>query len=85
MVISGYECVTVAELIEHLSSLPGDAPVVFRYCSDYAALTLKEVDLHLAEDKSMVYRGGRIMGTYPEKQWEDEKPEFVTVVVFPGN
>ncbi len=83
--ISGVECMTVKELIERLQQFPEGAPIVYPYRSDYAPLSADDVRLERAEDRTLVYRTGGVRDTYPAKQWGDEKPEFVTAVVFPGN
>ena len=37
--------ITVAELIEHLKTLPQDLPVSYTCCSDYSWLELRQIDV----------------------------------------
>lgn len=82
MVIGGYECITVAELIEHLKTMPQDAPCIYRCCSDYSALRKDEVIY--TEDKFET-RNGMIHGEYKPWVRGGEPPVYVKVVSFPGN
>lgn len=78
---------TVRELIEHLGTLPADAEVIYRYHSEYAELETGDIDLHRAEDGKIEYRAEQGY-CYYRCNWRPSdwpKPEFRTVVVFPGN
>lgn len=85
MFVGGYECITIKQLIEHLQQFPDDTPCVYACCSDYAALTSDYIKLHKAENKTMVYRNNGVKDVYPYTQWGDEKPQYISVVEFPGN
>jgi uncharacterized protein (TIGR02996 family) len=48
--------ISVGELIGHLMSMPVNAPVIYRNCSDWSELQRDEVSLHKAEDKKICWR-----------------------------
>ena len=76
---------TVQELINKLEDMPRDAVVIYSCFSEYEAMRDEEPVLVTAEDKTVVLRAGRYID-YRENQWSvNEKPQFVTVVKFPGN
>jgi hypothetical protein len=87
----------VKELIAKLQTMPPDAEVIYRCCSDWAILNADSVELKTAEESKaehvtsrfgyggIVYRGGRFCDGYPKSQYGDEKPVYRTVVTFPGN
>lgn len=78
---------TVAELVTHLQTLPQDLKVIYRCCSDYDDLEADEIDVVLAEDKKIVKHHNLINTHRDYRSWEHKTmvPEFVSVVVFPGN
>lgn len=72
---------TVKELIDKLSTMPPDAPVVFNYCSDYADMEPGEVTM-----KRLICRNGHWMD-YNAKYWDKREgaPQMIDVCHFPGN
>lgn len=85
MLIGGIECCTVAELIAHLECFPKDAPVIFRQCSDWSPLEIRDVEYITEEDRRLVYRNDGVRTAYSTSLWGDEKPVYVAAVTFPGN
>lgn len=87
MIVSGFECLTVSELIAHLQAMPPDAPCVFQMCSDYSALEAKQI-AYVPPEKSWYAKRGNVVMEVDRndlKNWGDEKPEFIGCVAFPGN
>jgi hypothetical protein len=77
---------TVTELIEKLKALPGDAPVIYQFHSDWAMLDAEGVTYTASESKRLVIRGGIIRDAYPEDHYpKGEKPVYVSAVCLPGN
>lgn len=70
---------TVAELIDHLSSLPQDAQVVYALYSEFDVLDACEI----AVKRLALWKGKYLRPN--ERHWPDGKINLVTVVVFPGN
>lgn len=60
--------ISVGELIGHLLTMPPDAPVIYRACSDWQELQKDEVFLALAEEEKINYR--------PQNGYMDYKPEW---------
>lgn len=85
LIVSGERCMTVGELIAHLQTFPPDVPVVYRACSDYWALQAHTIQYRSEESKTAVIRNGCVCETFPAAQWGTEVPEYVGVVMFPGN
>lgn len=76
---------TVRELIAKLQTMPQDAAVLYRCCSDYSILESGEIVLRKADDELVALRGGKHM-TLTRKQYPaNETPVFVDAVIFPGN
>ena len=85
---------TVKELIEKLQTLPQDAPVVYRFCSEWTLLDEEQVDIMTAEEKGVINDGGmNYMNYRPEwgpiggeksvmlKKTEKSGSCFVTTVI----
>lgn len=90
---------TVKELIEYLQALPQDFQVAYRCCSDARKMETDDICVILASDKKVVQHHNmddRLRDYNPQHYRPDrpqsplcpcpgEKPEFVDVVMFPGN
>ncbi len=73
---------TVQDLIAKLQTMPPDAVVIQNYHSDYDLLDDDKPELWKAEDHQICLRGGRLIW-YNPKQWpDDEKPVFISCVLF---
>lgn len=70
---------TVGELIAFLEKLPREREVLFRCCSDYAPLTLGEIEIAGAVPKQSYY-----MRSHPTMSAENKAAERI-YVIFPGN
>lgn len=75
---------TVQELIAVLQNMPQDAEVVYRCASDYTALEPEQVRLFKAEEKVIVKHNTSLMEYDPYLYRDGTKPDFRTVVAFPG-
>lgn len=87
---------TVRELIEHLQTLPQDYVVGYCCCSDTSLMDADEICVCHAADKKVVKHHNMPGCVRDYREWEWEKqvpggpkpgmvPEFVDIVVFPGN
>lgn len=86
---------TVEELISYLQKLPKDTVigVVYRACSDYVLLEERELEFVSAEGikeyyqeaKRYVLRHGKVMEYNPTTWDSSEVPQFVPILLFPGN
>lgn len=86
----------VRELIETLQKYPQDASVavLYRACSDYSVLEADEltfypspgyIGCHPMLNRQYVLRNNQVI-RYDPKTWpKDETPEFLSLLVFPGN
>ena len=73
---------TVAELIEHLKTMPPNAPVIQTYCSDYDDVSPSDVTA-----SKLIRRGDHWM-SYNEKWWDhakDGEPVLIDVCHIAGN
>lgn len=76
----------VSELIELLHTMPQDAPVIYRFCSEWEELTEDRVSLSPADSNRPICKHeGRYMEVRPEWLPAGETRTPVTVVTFPGN
>lgn len=64
--------ISVGELVGHLLTMPLNAPVIYRACSDWSELTRDEVTLSKADDKQIVYRDANGFMTYDPKWFSEE-------------
>ena len=86
---------TVKELIEHLQTFPQEFQVAYRCCSDSAKLEADDVYVILATDKKVVQHHNmkdRIRDYNPSDYGNSKyascaglQPDFISVVMFPGN
>lgn len=83
LIIGGYEAMTVGELIAHLQQFPAETPVVYRFCSNYSPLLADEVEYAASTDGKYGLHGGEILKGWELRRAKD--PQFIDVVVFPGN
>ncbi len=74
---------TVQQLIEKLSTMPPDTPVVYSCFSE--VIDLEEDDATL--EVGVYVKRGDYYVTYLESQWDkrEGEPQFVTVCHFPSN
>lgn len=73
---------TVKELIDKLSTLPPDAPVIFSFYSDYTDMEPEQVTV-----MRMICRNGHWMD-FRADCWDyeqDGEPVLIDVCHFPGN
>ena len=74
---------TVGELIEHLKEFPGELPVIYACCSDWAPLHLKDVCLVKG-----VKKDSWVMQVYKEHvrtMSAENRDNISEFVAFPGN
>ena len=76
---------TVQELITELQQYPPDAQVIYNFQSDFAVLEPGEVQLVDVASRRLVLRDGRYHRYEPHHWPKDWVPQFVNVVLFPGN
>jgi hypothetical protein len=92
--------ITVKELIEHLQKYPQDTVigVMYRLHSDYEPMELQEIEFYgkaerdsdsnyprYSRPERYVLRNGRIMEYDPLTWPKDEEPQFIPLLIFPGN
>ncbi len=81
--------VTVKELIEFLQTLPQDYEVAHREYSDSSILDKERITVIHASDKEVIRHHNQHDSIRSYRSWEHdpdgEKPEFINVVMFPGN
>lgn len=75
---------TVAELIEKLKTMPQEAVVIYALYSDYSALEADDIELHLASEEKVKYRGNRFSNVQSFEKAQ-EALDYRDVVIFPGN
>lgn len=89
----------IAELIEELKKYPqhASAVVLFKACSDYSILEADQLKFvakprldasapHACDmDERFVLRNGQVMRYDPRTWPADEVPEFLSLLIFPGN
>lgn len=88
MMISGYECMTVGELIAHLQTMPADEPVVYQCCSSWAAMTKDQISHATANEKKYAAWSDviiRISNDHDRRLFGGAEPKWVGGVFFPGN
>lgn len=84
---------TVKELIEHLQTLPQDYIVGYRCCSDAKQMEADEISVIHASDKKVIQHHNihwAIRDYSPSDFGEGPfkiamEPQFISVVMFPGN
>lgn len=81
---------TVQDLIDYLSTLPLDFPIVYRFCSDYEVMDVDDINVQTEGGElcyGTVIEHHNMPGRY--RKYSDEKmtpaPKPANVVVFPGN
>ncbi len=71
--------ITVKDLIEHLKTLPQDLGVIYKACSDYNELELKDITIVNAVDQDFYY-----MRSHPTMS-QANKDKEKKYLLFPGN
>lgn len=83
----------VKELIEFLSTIPSDLPVIYKCCSDYVVLNIENIIVQRSTDKldyGTAVLHHNLPGEYRlyVEAWEykgSPLPTPADVVIFPGN
>lgn len=91
MTLSGYKAMPVEDLIEWLEKIPKGTPVVYQAKSDHQPLIIAELEYSKAEDRKYFIHNDGLLQWYPhydkDPVWKAryKEPQFVSVIILPGN
>lgn len=76
---------TVGELIDQLKQYPRNATVLYRAFSEFNLLEHDDLEFYPKHSKQVIEHSGKYMVDYDYWTKPGERPNYVEVLIFPGN